>query len=215
MTPPSRAASIWQTEIGLGLEELLEHDPVVDVLAGRHPDRRDAAGDRRVAEDVVGRGRLLDPVRIELGQSRHPGDRFVDAPALVRVDGQHRVGADLLAHDPGAPAIVLDVRADLQLEPRPALRQRLAAQPADLVVVVAQPADRCRVGRVPVAPELCLAIAAGRCQRLEPGEGPLRRSGRPRCTGSRRARRAPRASCRRAASRAACRRSSRTGPRRR
>ena len=143
----------------------------------------------------------------------HPVDRLVDAPALVRVDRQHRVRADLLAHDPGAPPVVLDVRADLELEPRPALGQRLAAQPADLVVVVAQPADRRRVGRIAVAAEL--RLARGPRRRRAPGAGRARApaSGRRRCTGSRRARRAPRASCRRAASRAACPRSSRTGPR--
>ena len=55
---------------------------------------------------------------------------------------------------------------DLHLEPGPAVGERLAAQPADLVVVVAEPADRRRVGRVAVAPELGLAFgrASGRAR---------------------------------------------------
>ena len=76
----------------LGLQELLEHDPVVDMLAGRDADRRHRAGDRRVAEDVVGAGRLLDPVRVERLELAHPADRLADVPALVGVDREHPVG---------------------------------------------------------------------------------------------------------------------------
>ena len=47
----------------LGLEELLEHHPVLDVLAGRDADRGDVAADARVAEHVVRARRFLDPPR--------------------------------------------------------------------------------------------------------------------------------------------------------
>ena len=43
LTPPTRHASIWQTSIALGLEQLLEDHAVLDVLAGRDADRRDRA----------------------------------------------------------------------------------------------------------------------------------------------------------------------------
>ena len=66
---------------------------------------------------------------------------------------------------------------DLELEAGPALGQRLAAQPPDLVVVVAEPADRCRVGRVAVATQLRLALGAGRGQASQAGERALRRQG--------------------------------------
>ena len=46
---------------GVGLEQLLEDDAVLDVLSGRDADRRDLAPDARVTQDVVGARRLLDP----------------------------------------------------------------------------------------------------------------------------------------------------------
>ena len=63
-TPPSRQLSIWQTPIAAGLQQLLEHHPIRAVLAGGDPDRRDAARDRRVAEDVVRERRLFDPPEV-------------------------------------------------------------------------------------------------------------------------------------------------------
>ena len=188
----------------VGLEELLEHDPVVDVLAGRDPDRGDGPGDRGVAEDVVGAGRLLDPVRIERRQPAHPVDRLADVPALVGIDGQHQLGPDLLADDPDPAQVVLDVRADLHLEPGPALGQRLATQPADLVVVVAEPADRGRVGGVTVPQQLRLG-ARPSWGRGAPAAASASSAVRAsvRCSGSRRARRSRPVSSRRAAPTAA------------
>ena len=113
----------------VGLEELLEHHPVVDVLAGRDADRGERPGDRRVAEDVVGARRLLDPVRVELGERPHPLDRDRHVPALVRVDREHPVRPDLGTDHRRPPAVVVEIRPDLHLEPRPAVGQRLAAEP--------------------------------------------------------------------------------------
>ena len=54
----------------LGLQQLLEDHAVGGVLAGRHADRRDRPGDRRVAQHVVRAGRLLDPPQVERRQRR-------------------------------------------------------------------------------------------------------------------------------------------------
>ncbi len=184
-TPPRRQASIWQIESAAGLEELLEHHPVVDVLAGRDADRRHGAGDRRVAEDVVGRGRLLDPVRIELGQPRHPGDRLVDAPALVGVHGHHPVGPDLLADDPRPAPVVLDVCPDLELErassPRPAPRGR-AAGSCHRSSRASRPTS-CRRDSRPAGARPRGPRAWGRAHAAVRGPAPA--GGRRRCTGSR------------------------------
>ena len=114
LTPPAGRVDLAHAD-RVGLEQLLEHDPVVDVLAGGHPDRRHGTGDRGVAEDVVRARRLLDPVRVELGEGGHPRDRLADVPALVRVDRHHRVGADLLADDARASAVIGEIRSTLSL----------------------------------------------------------------------------------------------------
>ena len=78
----------------LRLEELLEHDAVGHVLAGR--DRhRDAAGDRGVTEHVVGVRGLLDPGEVVGLQRAHPLDRFAGVPALVGVHGDAMPGPRL------------------------------------------------------------------------------------------------------------------------
>ena len=76
------------------------------VLAGRDRDRRDAAGDRGVAEHVVGAGRLLDPGEVERRESVDPLDRLGDVPALVGVDRDPDVGPDGRAGDPQAAHVV-------------------------------------------------------------------------------------------------------------
>jgi hypothetical protein len=58
------------------------------------------------------------------------------------------------------PDVVVDVRSHLELEPRPAIGQCLATQSPDLVVVVAQPANRGGVRGIAVASELGLASGA-------------------------------------------------------
>ena len=146
---------------GAGLEQLLEHDPVVDVLAGGDPDGRDAPGDGRVAQDVVRAGGLLDPVRVER-RPAGPSTRWrCRRPSAgwrpPRACGPGRVLASGSAHPPD---VVLDVGADLHLEPRPAVGQRLAGRAGDLVVVVAQPADGRRVGRVAVRRSSALALGS-------------------------------------------------------
>ena len=104
--------------------QLLEHDAVGRVLAGRDADRRDRAADGRVPEHVVGAGRLLDPAQAERLEVAHPRDRLVDVPHLVGV-GHEREVADLLAHHLAAADVAGDVEADLGLEAAPAVGERL------------------------------------------------------------------------------------------
>src|ERR1022692_3979508 len=72
----------------LGLEQLLEHHAILAVLARGDADAEGGKGpgDRRVAEDVIGAGRLLDPQGAARRQRLHPFDRLGDVPALVCVD---------------------------------------------------------------------------------------------------------------------------------
>ena len=57
------AATIELEDVdGPGLEELLEHDAVVAVFAGRDADFGDFAADAGVAENVVGVGGFFHPV---------------------------------------------------------------------------------------------------------------------------------------------------------
>ena len=130
----------------IGLQQLLEDNPVLHMLAGRHADRRDGASDCRMAQHIVGAGRLLDPERVEGCQPGHVGDRLADIPDLVGIHHQGAIWPDLLADDLGATQVVVDIAADLHLDVHPASGYRLAQQRAQLIVGVSQPAGRSRVG---------------------------------------------------------------------
>ena len=165
LTPATRVASICRTSQRAGLQELLEHDPVGHVLAGR--DRHRARSPRaiaawpRMSSGLVGSS---IQARSNWREARHPVDRLVDVPALVGVDGDRDVGTDRLAGD--APA---GVRRRSTSAPTLSLiwanpsRDRLPAQPRELVVVVAEPAGRGGVGRI------ALARAAAPRARARPG----------------------------------------------
>src|SRR5690606_35886641 len=146
-----------------GLEELLEHDAVRDGLTGGDLDGRHAPADVGVAEDVVGGGRLLDPVGLELGESAHPLDGLADLPALVGVDADADVRADGFAGQPHPVAVLLEVAPDLELDHAETVGDRLPAEPDELVVAVAEPSGRVRVGGVAVRLQLGDALGfAGR-----------------------------------------------------
>src|SRR6266542_1371810 len=117
-----------------GLQQLLEDDAVLRVLAGGHADRAYGVPYRRMSQHVVRARRLLDPPRIELRERLDAIDRLVDVPTLVRVDHQPVLRADLFTHQADARRIVPRRGAHFDLEMRPALRQRLAAQMTDLLV---------------------------------------------------------------------------------
>ncbi len=158
----------------VGLEQLLEHDPVLDVLSRGDPDRRHATRDRGVAQDVVGARGLLDPHRADLGERVHPLDGLRDAPHLVGIDHQVAVGADHLPRDACPSEVIREVTPDLELDMVEAVRDRLLAQPPDLLVVVAQPARRGGVRGVAVTLERLDACRASGCL-LSEGRQRLRR----------------------------------------
>src|SRR5919198_4473583 len=108
------------------LQQLLEDDAVLDVLAGHDADGRDGVSNALVAEHVVGARRLLDPPRVDLRQAADRVDRLLDAPHLVRVEREPIRGADRVAHDLRAPQVALGIAAHLQLQVREAVGDRFA-----------------------------------------------------------------------------------------
>ncbi len=115
--------------------------------------RRHRRADLEVARNVVGAGRFLDEEGVGEGQCLHPLDRLADFPDLVGVDHEVTVGADHLAGD-GEPAyVILDIAPDLHLHMVEAGIDRLAAQPAQLIVVIAEPAGRGGVAGIALALE--------------------------------------------------------------
>ena len=110
-------------------EELLEHDPVLTALPGRHahPATPHRLGDRLVAQNVVSRGRLLDPVKLELLQLLHPVNRLPDPPLLVGVHHELPLPADGLPHDGAPPDVILHIGPHLQLEVIEPVRHELLA----------------------------------------------------------------------------------------
>ena len=125
-----------------GLHELLEHNAVVAVLAGSDADGGDLAANAGVAEDVVRAGGLFHPPRVHFGEGAGALDGFKHTPLLVGIDHQLAGRANLLANDAGAAEIVFGQAADLELEVRPALGERLAAEPPNLFLGVAEPSNR-------------------------------------------------------------------------
>jgi len=84
----------------------------------------------------------------ELAERPGPADRLVHAPALVGVEGEAHLGADGRAGDPAAPYVVLEVGAHLELDLPESVGDRPDGEPAEPVVVVAEPARGGRAGRV-------------------------------------------------------------------
>ena len=110
-------ATVDLTDVdGSGLQELLEHDAVVAVFAGRDADGRDFAANAGVAEDVVRIGGFFHPPWVEGAEGAGAFDSFDDAPLLVGVDHEAIVGADLFADDPAAAEIVSGTPPTLSLK---------------------------------------------------------------------------------------------------
>src|ERR1017187_7567026 len=151
LVPPAQPARI---DLAVGdrprLEQLLEDHAVLAVLARGDPDvqRGKRLCDRRVPQDFARARRLLDPQGAAVRELLHPLDGLGDVPALVRVDHHGQAGPDLGAHDRAPAPVVVHVGAHLDLEARPALGERLPAQPADLVVRVPEPPGGRRVGGI-------------------------------------------------------------------
>ena len=147
----------------LGLEELLEDHAVLHVLAGRDAGSGRSARRMRAwpstSSGLVGSSIHHGSKRAE---TPHRGDRLVDAPDLVGVHHQHAVAARAprgsgaarrSSASRSAPTFILTWRE--------ARRERLAARALDLLVGVAEPAGRGRVGRV--ARRAISASRAARC----------------------------------------------------
>ncbi len=83
----------------LELEELLEYDAVLDVLAGRDPEGCDCGADSQMPDDIVRACRLLDPPRIDLGKAFDGMDRLLDSPSLICVQREQTLGADRVADE--------------------------------------------------------------------------------------------------------------------
>ena len=106
-----------------------------------------------MAEDVVGRRRLLDPPRLERSQRLHPLDGLRHVPDLVGIDHQFTIPADFLADDAEAANVVRQVATHLHLNVVPPLSHRLAAQAANFVVRITQPSGAGGVSGVTLALE--------------------------------------------------------------
>ena len=144
-----------------------------------------------MAEHVVGARRLLDPPGVELARPRIAAIASSTPQTWFASIISDAVGAERVADQAGAAVVRLEVAADLHLHVREAVCERLPHERLDLVVVVAEPAGRRRVGRVARGDELApRALLPARRARAA-GRAPRPGGGRRRCSGSRRSRRAP------------------------
>ena len=170
----------------LGLEELLEHDPVVDVLAGRDADRA-----RRRGRSSRGPGcrRGSWAPRSSTGRTRRGGaiqsiasstsQRWLASTASIASGpiSSRTIRARRRSSSTSAPTFILK-RVQPSASASRQSRRILSS-------VVAEPADRGRVGRVAVATQLRLALGARRSQRRAGGRALAPASARRRCSGSR------------------------------
>ena len=136
-----------------------------------------AAGDRRVAQDVVGArsaprsstGRTARSRSIHVDRRRRrPSAGWRPPPASGPGPiSSRRIAARRTSSSTSAPTFILN-----RVQPSASASR---AEPPDLVVVVAEPADRGRVGRIAVAP----AARPSRSARAGAGRLEQRRAPRP------------------------------------
>src|SRR6185369_2512636 len=136
------------------LQQLFEDDAVLRVLPGGDAHRPHAFPDRRMTEHVVRARWLFDPEEIEIRQRADTVDRFLDVPALIGVDHQLVLRSDLLTDESDAGTIVLNRRANFDLEVRPSFRGRFPAEMTNLFVRIADPPGGRGVGGVAIAEKL-------------------------------------------------------------
>src|SRR5215204_2864590 len=99
----------------------------------------------------------------------------MDVPDLVGVHHQRVPPPALLADERGAVHVVGEAAADLHLEVRPALAERLAQQASYLLVRVAEPPGGGRVGRVAALAYRSLALRLSRFAAAQDVERLVRR----------------------------------------
>ena len=106
----------------VGLHQLFEDHPVLTMFAGRHANGLDRTRNLRMAQHVIGRGRLLYPIRVEGGQLFHPINRLIHIPNLIGIHHQLSVRTDLLANQARSSHIIVEISPDFHFEMRPSLR---------------------------------------------------------------------------------------------
>src|SRR5882672_2137858 len=140
------------------LHELLEHHPVVAVLAGRDPHRGNFSANAGVSEDVVWTGWFFHPPWIYFGQFQRTPDCLLDIPSLIGIHHELVSGPNFRAHQASPTKIVGGIATDLQLEMCPAQGQSLPAERTNLVVAKANPTCRGRICRIATLLKIALAL---------------------------------------------------------
>ena len=143
----------------LGLEQLLEDDAVLDVLAGRDPDGRDVAG----SGHGPGRRRGSSAPRSTTVRARRACASIRSPrrrPHLVRVHHQDAVRPELSPDQSGAAVVRGEVATHLHLHVGEARHCGFADERLDLGVVVAEPAGGRRIGGVARGDDRLLASCA-------------------------------------------------------
>ena len=178
LVDPSQPAGVDLHHVdGATQDELLEENAVLAHLSRGDLDRGNGFAHRAVALHIVRAGRLLDEPGPGKGQLPHPADGLPHLPGLVGVDHQLAIRPQHLARNGHAPDVVLQAAPHLELDVVEAAGHRLAAQAAQLVVVIAQPAGRGRVAGIALALQhadalgLARRLAMQQLQRLGFGQG--------------------------------------------
>ena len=164
LMPPTRQASIWTTSIASACSSCLKITRFCTCSPVATRTGATAVADRAVAEHVVGRGRLLDPVRVELGQPLASSSMAWSTPQRWLASTAMRTSCPAAPGRARAGGCRPRVGADLELDHGEAVGDRLAGPGArsSRRRSRANPARSCRrAGRRPGAvPSAPLAVRA-------------------------------------------------------
>ena len=159
-TAQARAVGLQKSDAS-GLKIVLEDDAVGNMLAQRKREGSDGGGELPMRVNVVGMGRLFDPVRVDAAELAAGNDGGRQRPLLVCVEHDGGGGADETPQSLGALHIALERSTYFELERAEALIEAALHIFANLLVVVVIPADTGVVPRIAAIEHAHAAPAGG------------------------------------------------------
>src|SRR5215469_7567525 len=113
---------------GIGLEELLENNTILHMLASSNADWCNGPCYCSMAKNIIRASWFFNPEGVKFRQLLHGSDSFFHLPHLVCIEHQYVLRSDLFAHYTSTTQIILWTQPNFQFEVLPAVSQRFAAE---------------------------------------------------------------------------------------